>query len=118
MALHPTTDASRRRAAAPVALGLATTLILLAGCDNLALRRLDFDDTEAVQITSIKVLPGAGDVIVRGSGAAGEARIKRVVRYHGGEPNVRYEIKGSELVLNTDCGDRCSISYEVAVPEG
>ncbi|MET7709663.1 DUF4097 family beta strand repeat-containing protein [Micromonospora sp. NPDC005413] len=118
MALHLTTDAVRRRAAAPVALGLATTLILLAGCDNLAMRRLDYDDTEAVKITSIKVLPGAGDVIVRGSGTAGEARIKRVVRYQGGQPEARYEIKGSELVLDTDCGDRCSISYEVAVPEG
>ncbi|MEU7590962.1 DUF4097 family beta strand repeat-containing protein [Micromonospora sp. NPDC049230] len=118
MALHPTTGTVRRRATAPVALGLATTLILLAGCDNLAMRRLDYDDTEAAKITTIRVLPGAGDVIVRGNGTAGEARIKRVVRYQGGEPHARYEIKGSELVLDTDCGDRCSISYEVALPEG
>ncbi|MET7964453.1 DUF4097 family beta strand repeat-containing protein [Micromonospora zamorensis] len=118
MAMQPTTDARRRRAAAPIALGLATALIVLAGCDNLAMRRLDYDDTEAVKITTIRVLPGAGDVIVRGTATAAEARIKRVVRYQGGEPKARYEIKGSELVLDTDCGDRCSVSYEVAVPEG
>ncbi|MEU8181485.1 DUF4097 family beta strand repeat-containing protein [Micromonospora sp. NPDC049044] len=118
MATQSTTDARRRRAAAPIALGLATALIVLAGCDNLAMRRLDYDDTESVKITTIRVLPGAGDLIVRGTAAAGEARIKRVVRYQGGEPRARYEIKGSELVLDTDCGDRCSVSYEVAVPEG
>ncbi|MET0419163.1 MAG: DUF4097 family beta strand repeat-containing protein [Actinoplanes sp.] len=118
MALHQMTAAPRRRAAAPVALGLATALILLAGCDNLSFRRLDYDDTEAAKITTIRVLPGSGDVIVRGTGSVGEARIKRVVRYQGGEPKARYEIKGNELVLDTDCGDRCSVSYEVTVPEG
>ncbi|MET7865552.1 DUF4097 family beta strand repeat-containing protein [Micromonospora taraxaci] len=118
MAMQPTTGGLRRRVTAPVALGLATTLIVLAGCDNLAMRRLDYDDTEPVQITSIRVLPGSGDVVVRGTGTAAEARIKRVVRYQGGEPQARYEIKGSELVLDTDCGDRCSVSYEVTVAEG
>ncbi|MET8084783.1 DUF4097 family beta strand repeat-containing protein [Micromonospora sp. NPDC005237] len=118
MALHETTAARRRHATAPVALGLATALILLAGCDNLSFRRLDYDNTEAVKISTIRVQGGSGDVIVRGGGAAGEARIKRVVRYQGGEPKARYEIKDSELVLDTDCGDRCSVSYEVTVPGG
>ncbi|MFC4017781.1 DUF4097 domain-containing protein [Micromonospora sp. GCM10011542] len=120
MALHRITTAGPRgRAAAPVALGMTTVLILLAGCDNLSFRRLDYDDTESARITTIQVLPGAGDVVVRGTGTASEVRIKRVVRYQGGEPdNTRYEIKGSELVLDTDCGSRCSISYEVIVPEG
>ncbi|MEU5671612.1 DUF4097 family beta strand repeat-containing protein [Micromonospora sp. NPDC047753] len=119
MALHLTTTARRRRVAAPVALGLATTLIVLAGCDNLSFRRLDYDNTEAARITTVRVSGGSGDVVIRGTGAASEVRIKRVVRYQGGEPdNTRYEIKGSELVLDTDCGSRCSISYEVTVPEG
>ncbi|WP_089021943.1 DUF4097 family beta strand repeat-containing protein [Micromonospora coriariae] len=119
MALHQTTADLRRRAAAPIALGLTTALILLAGCDNLSFRRLDYDDTETVKITAIRVQGGSGDVVVRGTGPAGQARIKRVVRYQGGEPdNARYEIEGSELVLDTDCGSQCSISYEVTVPEG
>ena len=119
MALHLTTTPRRRRVAAPVALGLAATLIVLAGCDNLSFRRLDYDNTEAVRITTIRVSGGSGDVVVRGTGPASEVRIKRVVRYQGGRTGQRpYEIKGSELVLDTDCGSRCSISYEVTVPEG
>ncbi|MCO1597334.1 DUF4097 domain-containing protein [Micromonospora sp. RHAY321] len=119
MALHRISAPRRRRAATPVALGLATTLIVLAGCDNLSFRRLDYDDTEPVRVTAIQVRGGSGDVVVRGTGPASEARIKRVVRYQGGEPdNARYEIEGGELVLDTDCGSRCTVSYEVIVPEG
>ncbi|WP_247662575.1 DUF4097 family beta strand repeat-containing protein [Micromonospora sp. U21] len=119
MAPHEIRTGFRRRASAPVALGMATTLILLAGCDNLSFRRLDYDDTEAVKVTTIRVQGGSGDVVVRGTGPASEVRIKRVVRYQGGEPdNARYEIEGSELVLDTDCGSRCSVSYEVTVPDG
>ncbi|MEU4680701.1 DUF4097 family beta strand repeat-containing protein [Micromonospora sp. NPDC023737] len=110
--------ASRRRAVAPVAVGAAATLILLTGCDNLSYRRLDFDNTEAARITTVRVLPGSGDVIVRATGTASEVRIKRVVRYQGAEPKAKYEIKGGELVLDTDCGSRCSVSYEVTAPEG
>ena len=32
------------------------------------------------------------------------------------EPDAAYEIKGGELVLDTDCGSRCSVSYEVTGP--
>jgi DUF4097 and DUF4098 domain-containing protein YvlB len=108
MALHRTT----------VALGAAAALIVLAGCDTLSFRRLDFDNTEAVKITRITVLPGAGDVVVHGSGSAAEVRIKRVLRYQGGQPDAKYEIKGDELILDTECGNRCTVSYEVTTPEG
>ncbi|WBB66944.1 DUF4097 family beta strand repeat-containing protein [Micromonospora sp. WMMD812] len=116
-------DVARRRAArrrvAPIALGAATVLIVLTGCDNLSYRRLDYDNTEAARITTIRVLPGAGDVVVRASGTASEVRIKRVVRYQGGvQPDAKYQINGSELVLDADCGSRCSVSYEVTAPEG
>lgn len=108
MALHRTRTA----------LGAATALILLAGCDNLSFRRLDFDNTEAVRITSIQVQPGAGDVVVRATGQPNEVRIKRVIRYQDGEPDTTYEITGSELVLDTECGPRCTVSYEVTTPPG
>ncbi|MGC1215223.1 MAG: DUF4097 family beta strand repeat-containing protein [Micromonospora sp.] len=114
MALHRTAVAARTGVAA----GAAAVLILLAGCDTLSFRRLDFDNTEKATISRITVLPGSGDVVVRAVGKSAEVRIKRVVRYQGDEPDARYEIKGDELVLDTDCGDRCSISYEVTAPEG
>jgi hypothetical protein len=113
MALHRTT-ALRRTSAAAAAAGL----ILLSGCDTLSFRRLDFDTTETAPITRITVRPGSGDVVVRATGPAGQVRVKRVVRYQGAEPRTRYQINGDELVLDTDCGPRCGISYEVIAPAG
>jgi hypothetical protein len=63
------------------------------------------------------VLPGAGDVTVRAGSAPG-VRIKRVVRYRGAQPETTYRITGTELVLDTDCGNDCSVSFEVTAPEG
>lgn len=114
MAPHRTAVAARTGVAA----GAAAALILLAGCDTLSFRRLDFDNTEAVKISRITVLPGNGDVVVRAAGQSQQVRVKRVVRYHGDQPEARYEIKGDELILDTDCEDRCSVSYEVTAPEG
>ncbi|MBQ1048706.1 DUF4097 family beta strand repeat protein [Micromonospora sp. C51] len=101
-----------------MAVAATAALIVLVGCDNLSYRRLDFDTTESAQITAIQVLPGAGDVVVRADGGADEVRVKRMVRYQGGQPDATYEIKGAELVLDTSCGPRCSVSYEVTVGEG
>jgi Putative adhesin len=109
MALHRTA----------VAAAAAGTLIVLAGCDTLSFRRLDYDQTESAKITRITVpAGGAGDVTIRATGAADQVRIKRIVRYQGGEPDTRYEIKGDELVLPSDCGSRCTVSWEVTAPEG
>ncbi|MFD2767859.1 DUF4097 family beta strand repeat-containing protein [Micromonospora eburnea] len=109
---------AQQRTIVTVAAAAAAALTLLSGCETLAFRQLDYDNTEAVRITRITVQPGAGDVTVRGSGSAAEVRIKRVVRYHGDQPQTRYEINGDELVLDTRCGHRCSISWDVTVPEG
>lgn len=114
MALHRTAVAARTGVAA----GAAAALFLLAGCDTLSFRRLDFDHTEKARISRITVLPGAGDLVVRAVGQSPEVRIKRVLRYQGDQPDVRYEIKGDELVLDAECGPRCSVSYEVTAPEG
>ncbi|MFE9958380.1 DUF4097 domain-containing protein [Micromonospora sp. NPDC005299] len=109
MALHRTA----------VAAAAAASLIVLAGCDTLSFRRLDYDQTEQAKIARITVpAGGAGDVTIRATGPADQVRIKRVVRYEGGEPNTRYEIKGDELVLPSDCGSRCTVSWEVTAPEG
>ncbi|MFF5176059.1 DUF4097 domain-containing protein [Micromonospora sp. NPDC000089] len=101
-----------------VALGAAATLILTAGCDTLSTRRLDFDTTESVAIKRVTVRPGAGDVTVRATGPATEVHVKRVLRYQGDQPDTTYTVSGDELVLNTDCGFRCSVSYEVTAPPG
>ncbi|MFI9643802.1 DUF4097 family beta strand repeat-containing protein [Micromonospora sp. NPDC051925] len=101
-----------------VALGATAALILATGCDTLSYRRLDFDTTEAAKITRITVRPGSGGVVVRATGPATGVRVKRVLRYQGDQPDTTYEITGDELVLDTDCGPRCSVSYEVTAPPG
>ncbi|PZF92969.1 DUF4097 family beta strand repeat-containing protein [Micromonospora endophytica] len=114
MASHLTTALPRKA----MALTAATAVIVLAGCDNLSFSRLDYDTTESARITTIRVLPGAGDVVVRGDGDGDGVRIKRVVRYQGNQPEATYEINGTQLVLDTSCGRRCSVSYEVITGEG
>lgn len=101
-----------------VALGATAALILATGCDTLSFRRLDFDTTEAATIARITVRPGSGDVMVRATGPATGVRVKRVLRYQGDQPDTTYEITGDELVLDTECGPRCSVSYEVTAPPG
>ncbi|MEU8263621.1 DUF4097 family beta strand repeat-containing protein [Micromonospora sp. NPDC048999] len=101
-----------------VAATAAAALVLLSGCDTLSFSELTYDNIEAVKITRITVRPGSGDVTVRGSGAATDVRIKRKVRYQGTQPDTGYRITGDELVLDTGCGNRCSVSWEVTAPEG
>ncbi|MBY8875178.1 DUF4097 domain-containing protein [Micromonospora sp. PLK6-60] len=100
------------------AAGVAALLIVLAGCDTLPSRRLDFDTTESARVDRVAVRPGSGDVVLRGTGRAGEVRVKRTVRYQGDQPAETWRIDGTELVLDADCGRRCSVSYEVTVPKG
>ncbi|WP_341717173.1 DUF4097 family beta strand repeat-containing protein [Micromonospora sp. FIMYZ51] len=114
MASHRTTTLPRKA----TAIAMATTMIVLAGCDNLSSRRLDYDTTESARITAIRLLPGSGDVVIRGDGGTDGVRIKRAVRYQGSQPDVTYQINGSELVLDTSCGRRCSVSYEVTTGAG
>jgi hypothetical protein len=117
MASHPTA-APRRAAHAALAVGSAAALVLVAGCGPLSMRRLDFDTTESAAVSRVVVRPGSGDVTVRGTGPTDQVRIKRVLRYHGDQPDARHEVIGDELVLETECGARCSVSYEVTVPPG
>ncbi|MEQ4303614.1 DUF4097 family beta strand repeat-containing protein [Plantactinospora sp. B6F1] len=99
--------------------GLAlVAMVALAGCDGLAEQRLTYDRTEDVKITEVEVLPGSGDVTVR-TGAVQNVRIKRVVQYRGPEPSdATYRIDGTTLVLDTDCGRHCGVSYDILAPAG
>ncbi|MEV4757934.1 DUF4097 family beta strand repeat-containing protein [Micromonospora sp. NPDC049559] len=97
----------------------ALGLLTLTGCGAaFSERRLDYSDTEPVKITEISVAPGAGDVLVR-TDAVSSVEIKRVVRYRGAEPRqTGYRIEGTKLSIDTDCGPRCSLSYEIVAPSG
>lgn len=104
------------RIATAVVVG-AAALAALAGCELAAEQQLDFSDTEEVRITRITVSPGSGDVTVR-TGAVAGFEIDRVVRYRGAEPDSGYRIDGTELLIDTDCGRHCSVSFDILAPEG
>jgi hypothetical protein len=98
------------------AAGLAA-IVVLGGCDEMQQARLDFSTIEKVKITEIRLSGGGGNVVV-GPGPVGEVRIDRVVRYRGPEPGKTYRIEGSVLHVETDCGQRCGVSYDIHAPAG
>jgi hypothetical protein len=104
-----------RRAGSLVLVGVAVTA--LAGCADGVPNRLDFSDTEKVKVTEIVIGSGSGDVTVSTSATA-ETRINRVVRYETTEPGRTYRLEGTVLHIDTDCGDNCTVSYDIAAPTG
>ena len=93
----------------------AVTAPVLAGCGGVG-ARLTFNDTEAVKVTEIVLTGGSGDVMVRTS-AIKETRITRVI-HRNSDPGRTYEIKGTVLTIDTDCGDNCSVTYDIEAPAG
>lgn len=89
----------------------------LVGCDDVARTRLDYSNTEKVAIKEIVVEPGAGNVTVMTSDAQ-QVDIRRVVRYRGEQPDTSYHIEGTVLRIETECGQFCSIDYEIVAPKG
>lgn len=93
-------------------------LIALSACEGLAEQKVTFDRTENTKITEIELTPGSGEVVVR-TGAVTNVRIERVLRYRGAEPTeATYRIDGTKLILDTDCGRNCGVSYDILAPEG
>jgi hypothetical protein len=111
-----------RSVPAPVAVSAGVLALFavaaLSGCEGLAEQRLTYNRTENVKVTEIEINPGAGDVVVR-SGAVTDVRIERVVQYRGDEPSdTTYRFDGTKLLIETDCGRHCGVSYEILAPEG
>lgn len=96
----------------------AAAVVAVAGCDVAGRSVLSFSDVEKVKITEVVIGPGgSGDVTVRTADIA-EVRINRTVRYRGDEPGRTYVLKGTVLHASSDCGDHCSVSYDIEAPTG
>jgi hypothetical protein len=106
---------SRTASRVLVALGLFAAAGVV-GCEEMTNTRLDFNDTEQVAVKEIIIAPGSGNVTVRTSDIA-QVEINRVVRYRGAEPDRTYEITGSVLEIDVDCGQNCSVDYEITAPK-
>lgn len=93
----------------------------VGGCANL-LPPQSMSDTKTLdqQITSIKLNGQAGDVRVQGQAGLTKTKVVRTIKYHDGStPNQdTYRVDGGVLVLTGDCGDNCSVDYEVTTAAG
>jgi hypothetical protein len=109
-----------RRISRTVPFVLLAGLVLLAagGCD-IAYGKFSEDKTETVSITEIQLNGGSGDLTVT-PGGKDKLEIHRTVSYWSKHrPSVpAYRIDGSVLRLNSKCGNRCSVSYQIHAPEG
>lgn len=91
---------------------------LLSGC-GIRIMKYEFTDdhTLADKYTSVQVRTGSGDVAIRYVPGITETKIHRTVEHaKDNKPTgVAHRIEGSTLVLG-DCGNNCSIDYEIQVP--
>jgi hypothetical protein len=94
---------------------IAATIVALAGCGGVG-AKLTYNDTEKVKITAIDLAGHSGDVQVKTS-AIDETRITRVI-HRNSDPGRSYQLEGTVLHLNTDCGIHCSVSYQIEAPPG
>jgi hypothetical protein len=60
---------------------------------------------------------GDGAVVVRTS-AVNETRITRVVQSHDSDVGPNYRLTGTVLHVDTTCGSRCDVRYDITAPAG
>jgi Toastrack DUF4097 len=106
----------RPRVAAPlltVAVLGAMTLTGAAGCVNLQRNTLHDGELLAGPVSAVQVSGGSGDIDVRVDESVDGVDIQRTVRYAHTEPGKTTRLDGGTLVLESSCGELCSVSYDV-----
>lgn len=108
------------RPAVPALVAALVAATALTGCNELITKSVEYDTTENVRITEIRVNGGSGDVIVR-PGAESSVDIHRTLRYRGNRvpDGATYRIDGGVLHLETACDvSDCGVNYAIRAPEG
>jgi hypothetical protein len=106
----------------PLRAGLAaivlTGLALAAtACDMIRWNTLEDGLRQTDSVTEVTITGGSGNVTVIGDNTVG-VDVRRMVRYANSTPGQTMSVSGSTLHVDTDCGNRCSASYEVHVARG
>ncbi len=91
-------------------------LLGLSACD-LARNTLVDGLTSPDTVTAVQLVGGGGgDISISVDAKSAEVNVKRTVHYGGSAPGQTAHIDGMTLVLGTDCGHDCSVSYQVVLP--
>ena len=105
--------------------GLAIGVLVVAGacaiggCSLLPPQSLSDTKTLDQPVTSIKLDSQVGSLHVQGQTGLAKATVERTIRYRDGQPKQdTYRVDGGVLTLGGECGDNCSVDYDVTVPAG
>jgi len=114
----PTVGAMRTLRFAALTVLVAAAVLAAGGCDlRYNLREDGFVRPD--RVSDIRIERGSGNVRIRADDAVNGVDVRRSVRYRSDEaPKESARIEGSTLTLDLDCGNDCSVSYEVRLPRG
>lgn len=98
-----------------LALTGAAAVTVLAGCGGVG-ARLTFNDTEKAAVTEIVVTGASGNINVK-TAAVTETKIQRII-HRNSDPGQTFRMEGSVLHVDTDCGNDCSVDYDIEAPAG
>ena len=92
----------------------------VGGCGLLPPQSMSDTKTLDQQVTAIRFDGRAGSVQVQGKTGQTKATVERTIKYRDGTSPKQdtYRVDGSVLVLTGDCGEDCSVDYDVTVPAG
>lgn len=106
----------KRLAVLPLIALAVAGVVLAAGCDY-ARNTLEDGLSHPDPVSVVNISGDSGNVTVIGDGTTG-VEVARVARYADTKPKDSMSVAGGTLNLDTDCGPRCSASYEVHVGRG
>jgi hypothetical protein len=95
---------------------VTATVAALAGCGDGIGGQLTFNDVTKAKVSQILLDGSSGDVQVT-TAAVTETTITRIV-HSNTDPAVSYSLTGTQLHLDSSCGSRCEVSYQIEVPAG
>jgi hypothetical protein len=100
-------------------LGAGLAGMSLAGCRmNIGFERFSDTRTEAATLSDVRLAGDSGSVLIERTSDVHGVEIRRTVHYHGTKPTARKDsIDGTRLVLDTNCGNNCEISYQVRLSD-
>jgi len=97
---------------------LGTLALASAAACGLETNRLEDGEQLPDRVTEVRISGGSGDVTLSADDTVSGVDIRRSVRYVREVPGKTTRVEQGVLHLSTECGNQCSVSYEVRTPRG